>query len=100
MVIINPAFQSGKTLEFVIIEPFREPNVEQFLARYPCKVKVVTPTDTSKLSRDTDYVITGEGRLREGLTRPDESPIAEQARKLGITVMRENALLRYLGELD
>jgi len=100
MVIVNPAFQRGKTLNFVLVEPFREPNVEQLLARYPCKVKKVNPTDTEKLDRDTDYVVTGEGRIKEGVTRPDDSPTVEQAKQYQITVMRESVLLRYLGELD
>ena len=100
MVIVNPAFRRGKTLHFVLVTPFREPNVEQLLSRYPCRVKKVNPSDTQKLDRETDYVITGEGRIKEGVTRPDESPTVEQAKEWQITVMRESTLLRYLGELD
>ena len=101
MVLVNPAFQRGKTLNFVLVEPFREPNVEQLLARYPCKVKKVNPTDTETLDRDTDYVITGEGHTgREGITRPEDSPTVDQAKKHQITIMKESTLLRYLGELD
>ncbi|MFW6161937.1 MAG: hypothetical protein ACODAJ_04160 [Planctomycetota bacterium] len=99
MVIVNPAFERGKTLDFVLVTPFREPNVEQLLARYPCRVKKVSPADTDKLDRDTDYVILGEGQLKEGVTRPAESPTTEQAKDWGITVMAESDLLRYLGEL-
>lgn len=99
MVIVNPAFERGKTLQFVLVTPLHEPNVEQLLARYPCQIKKVSASDTDKLDRDTDYVIVGEGRIKEGVTRPAESPTVEQAKGWGITIMRESALLRYLGEL-
>ena len=100
MVIVNPAFQRGKTLNFVLVGGFREANVEQLLSRYPCRVSTVTSSDTKKLNRDTDYVIKGEAHVKPGVTVPDDSPTVEQAKQYQITVMNESTLLRYLGELD
>ena len=96
MVLVNPAFSRGKTLDFVLVGEFREHNIELLLSRYPCRVA----KDPKKLSRDTDYVVTGQAPAKQGQQRPEDSPLVEQARDWEITVMKETALLRYLGELD
>lgn len=101
MAIVNPAFEKGKNLNFVLLGEFKEPNMEQFLARYPCRVtRMKVDDEGKKLSRETDYVITGEKAPREGELRPEDSDIVAQAKKWKITIMQESTLLRYLGELD
>ena len=93
MVIANPAFKRGETLRFVLVGKFREGNVEQLLSRYPCRID-------KDVTRDTDYVVTGQAPTPPGKPRPEDSPEVEKAKTWEITVMKEKALLRYLGELD
>lgn len=101
MVLINPAFEKGKNLNFVLLGEFKEANIEQFLARYPCRVKrMAADADGKTLSRETDYVITGERAPKEGEMRPEDSDVAAKAKDWKMTIMRESTLLRYIGELD
>ena len=93
MVIANPAFKRGERLNFVLVGRFREGNVEQLLSRYPCQVQ-------KEVTRETDYVVTGQAPVQRGQPRAEDSPSVERAKAWEITVMKEDDLLRYLGELD
>jgi NAD-dependent DNA ligase len=88
MIIANPAFQRGRKLTFVLSGAFRERKIKEFLARYPCGI-------AGKVTRETDYVVAGEGG-KAG----DSPPEVAEAKRLGITVMTESQLLRYLGEAE
>ena len=96
MVLVNPAFSRGKTLEFVFEGVFKDPNIERALSRYPCRIaKEVTST--------TDYLILGQGDYKPGQKRPEDSKnhqLASGPQKSHVTIMTERDLLRYLGETD
>lgn len=93
MVLVNPAFERGKVVEFVLVPPLQERDLERLLRRYRCRV-------AEEVTSDTDYVILGEGsRADEGLDPLDSEPV-RKAESLGVVVMKETTLLRYLGELD
>jgi len=91
MVIVNPAFKRGRKLEFVLEGRFNEARIEQMLKRYPCTI-------AKAVSRKTDYVVTGEGRLAEGEAAPEDSENVMNAKDYKIPVMKERELLHYLGE--
>jgi len=95
MVIINPAFKRGRRVEFVLQGPFREPNVKQLLSRYPCVIK-------DEVTVKTDYLVTGEGEIdpEKAQMSPEDSENYSKAKDLDIVVLKENELLRYLGERD
>ncbi len=96
MIILNPAFKRGMKLEFVLQGPFRHSRayIERLLSLYRCKI-------AERVTRTTDYVITGEGvSEEEGAVSPEESENVLLAKQYKIPVMKETDLLRYLGEIE
>jgi len=95
MIVVNPAFKRGLKLEFFLQGPFRNSRayIERLLSLYRCTI-------ANRVSRTTDYVITGEGTPEEGGVKPEESEAVLLAKQLRIPTMKETDLLRYLGEAD
>lgn len=91
MVVLNPAFQRGRTLRFVFEGAFLDPNLKRILARYPCKIE-----DT--VVRETDYLVLGDAKTPIGTLEREETDSYKRAREFGVRILTERDLARYLGE--
>lgn len=91
MVILNPAFQRGRTLRFVCEGAFLDPSLKRILTRYPCKIE-----DT--VVRATDYLVLGDAKTGLGKLEREETDSYKRAREFGVRILTERDLARYLGE--
>jgi len=96
MVLIQPAFARGKTLEFVFEGRLKDPNLPRALQRYPCRI-------AKEVSEKTDYLVLGEADRKGNEPNPEDSAnkkLADTKYKNSCIVMKERDLARYLGESE
>lgn len=96
MVLVNPAFARGKTIEFVFEGRLKDPNLPRALQRYPCRI-------TKEVTDKTDYLVLGEGERKGSEANPEDSENFKKATgkyAKSCIMMKERDLARYLGEAE